>query len=88
MKPQPEQVRKCHLAVRRARIHLEEFRIQLAILTLGSEMAVRLSESLKTAKDGWLTVVKLDWFRGGVRSGRPSVRRRHTSRGQGYAKQV
>jgi hypothetical protein len=36
MKPQREQVKKCLLAVRRARIHLCQFRIQLAILIVGS----------------------------------------------------
>ena len=49
MKPQREQVKKYLLAVRRARIHLYQFRIQLAILTLGSEMVVRLIRLLKTA---------------------------------------
>lgn len=55
MKAQREQVNRCLLAVRRARIHLYQFRIQLVILTLGSEMVVRLIGLLRTAKDGWLT---------------------------------
>jgi hypothetical protein len=36
VKPEREQVKKCLLSVRRARIHLYQFRIQLAILILGS----------------------------------------------------
>jgi hypothetical protein len=39
VKPQREQVTK-FLAVGRARIHLDQFRIQLAILTLGNSCKV------------------------------------------------
>jgi hypothetical protein len=56
VKPQREPVEVSSRAVRRARIHLDQSRIQLAILTLGSEIVVRLIGLLKTAKDGWLTV--------------------------------
>jgi hypothetical protein len=53
VKPQREQVKKCLLGVRRARIHLYQFRIQLAILIVGSGNSCKVNWVVENC-EGWM----------------------------------
>jgi hypothetical protein len=86
VQPQREQIKKCLLAVGRARIQLYQFRIQLAILIVGSGNSCKANWVVENC-EGWMAYsrLKLYCFCGTVVSGRLSVRRRHALRGQSCA---